>query len=351
MDIIESQVMPESFNVPMIVERPAGLPAVAAEIAGKAAAYAAQAQSENTRLAYASDWAMFQAWCELQGAVALPADPAVVLAFLVDTAGQVRVSTQRRRLSAIKDAMRHGGHHLDTNSAAFRDVWKGIRRAHGQPPVKKSALLTALLRRALATIPGSLTGLRDRALLLVGFAGALRRSELAAVEVSNRPAANWIEETTEGLIVHLATSKGDQEAEGQQVGIPYGSNPSTCPVRAWRAWLQAAEITEGPAFRKIDRHANIGADALCNHSVAFIVKRTIMAGEIGAGASEQEAAKVAKRFAAHSLRSGLATSAAANRAPGHLIQQQLRHKKYDTTAGYIQSALLHTDNAATMAGL
>ena len=334
-----------------IIQRPAGVPALAAEIAEKAAGYAAQAQSENTRLAYANDWAVFQAWCDVQGAVAMPAAAEVVLAFLVDTAGQVKVSTQRRRLSAIKETMRQNGFHLDTTLGTFRDVWKGIRRAHGQPPVKKSALLTALLRRALATLPETPPGVRDRALLLVGFAGALRRSELAAVEVSSRPGANWIEETTEGLIVHLAASKGDQEGGGQQVGVPYGSNPATCPVRAYRAWLQAAGITEGPAFRKIDRHGKIGADALCDHSVAFVIKRTIVAGEIGNGASEQEAAQVAKRFAGHSLRSGLATSAAANRAPGHLIQQQLRHKKYDTTSGYIQSALLHSENAAGMAGL
>jgi integrase len=221
----------------------------------------------------------------------------------------------------------------------------------GQPPVKKAALITVLLRRALAILPDTLTGARDRALLLVGFAGALRRSELAGIEAAPRQGVHWIEETGEGLIIHLAGSKGDQEGEGAAVGVPYGSNPSSCPVRAYRAWLQAAQIVEGPVFRKIDRHGKIHAGALCAHSIAFVIKRAIMAGEISNGASEEEAAATAARFAGHSLRSGLATSAAANRAPGHLIQRQLRHKKFDTTSGYIQSALLHTDNAAQMARL
>jgi Phage integrase family len=188
-------------------------------------------------------------------------------------------------------------------------------------------------------------------LLLVGFAGALRRTELAAVEVSPRSGANWIEDGADGLTIHLASSKGDQEGKGAVVGIPYGSNPSTCPVRAWRAWLQAGQIREGPAFRSINRHGQLGDTALCDHAVALIVKRSIVAGEVANGASESEATAVAKRFAGHSLRSGLATSAAANDAPPHLIQRQLRHKKFETTNGYIQTADLLRKNAASMAGL
>lgn len=327
------------------------VPVIAAEIAEKARAYAAQAQSSNTRRAYASDWQTFQAWCDVQGIDAMPASPANVLAFLIDTAGKVKVSTQRRRLSAIKEAMRQAGHHLDTTGAAFRDVWKGIRNAHGVPPVKKAALLTVALRHALANLPDNAVGIRDRALMLIGFAGALRRSELAGVEVAARSGADWIEESAAGLTVHLAKSKGDQEGAGQVVGIPYGSNPATCPVRAYKAWIEAAAVTSGPAFRRINRHGQIGTDALCDHSVALIIKRAIVAGEIANGATEDEAKAIAAKFAGHSLRSGLATSAATNKAPGHLIQRQLRHAKFDTTAGYIQAAELHTDNAAGMAGL
>jgi integrase len=212
-------------------------------------------------------------------------------------------------------------------------------------------MVTAVLRHALDLLPDGLIGARDRALLLIGFAGALRRTELASVEAAERPGVNWIEDGRNGLTVHLARSKGDQEGEGQTIGIPFGSNPATCPVRAWRAWLEVSKITEGPAFRSVNRHGQLGADPLCDHSVAFVIKRAIVAGAVAGGASKEEAVATAKKFAGHSLRSGLATSAAANRAPGHLIQRQLRHKKFDTTAGYIREAELLIENAAAMAGL
>ncbi|WP_407122843.1 hypothetical protein [Bradyrhizobium sp. STM 3561] len=327
------------------------LPATAVEIAAKAKGYADQAQAENTRSAYASDWAVFEEWCGRQGVASHAADAGIVLAFLVDTAGKVTVSTQRRRLAAIKSRLRHFGLALDTSAEPFRSVWKGIRRAHGRPPAKKSPLMPAQLRRALGAVPSGLTGVRDRALLLIGFAGGLRRNELAAIEVLARPGADWIEEGPDGLTIHLVRSKGDQEGEGQAIGIPPGMHRSTCPVRAWRAWLEASGITAGPAFRSIDRHGRMSEDPLCAHSIALIVKRAAIAGELASGASQSDAEAVAKKFAGHSLRRGLATSAARNKAPGHLIQKQLRHRKYDTTAGYIEEAQLHDENAASYAGL
>jgi integrase len=125
----------------------------------------------------------------------------------------------------------------------------------------------------------------------------------------------------------------------------------TSALRHALATLSASGLTEWPAFRGVNRQGQLGRDALCDHAVALIVKRSIVAGAIARGASEADALATAKRFAGHSLRSGLATSAAANDAPGHLIQAQLRHKKFDTTSGYIQTAMLHRRNAAGMAGL
>ena len=330
----------------------ARLPVAAAEFAEKAAAYAAASQAVNTRKAYTGDWSTFMDWCGVQNVVPLPASSATVTAFLIDTAGKVAVTTQRRRLAAIRDIHRKGGHDLNLDDSGFRDVWSGIRRQHGRPPVKKAALVTNALRDAIENLPETITGIRDRALLLVGFAGALRRNELAAVQIESKGGATvWVEDGADGLTVHLQHSKGDQEGAGQQIGIPFGSNPTTCPVRAWRDWLSASCITEGAAFRSINRHGQIGGAALCDHAVAFIVKRSIVAGAIARGATKSDALESAKRFAGHSLRSGLATSAAANDAPGHLIQRQLRHKKFDTTSGYIQAADLHRKNAAGMAGL
>lgn len=325
--------------------------ALATKIAERAKSYSDQAQARNTRLAYDGDWRTFEAWCARHGAKSLPAAASTVAGFLVDTAGAVAVSTQRRRLAAIKAMHKRAGHHLDLSTGPFQEIWQGIRRAHGRAAVKKAPMITAVLRQALDLLPDSLIGVRDRALLLIGFAGALRRTELCSVEVAERPGANWIEDSRDGLTLHLARSKGDQEGEGQAVGVPFGSNPSTCPVRAWRAWIELSKITEGPAFRSINRHGQLGKDPLCDHSVAFVIKRAIFVGAVASGTSKEEATVAARKFAGHSLRSGLATSAAANRAPGHLIQRQLRHKKYETTVGYIRSAELLMENAAAMAGL
>ena len=327
------------------------LPVDRAEIAEQAAAYAKAAQSDNTQRAYQGDWATFAGWCEVQGEESLPASAGTVAAFLIATAGKIAVVTQRRRLAAILHKHREAGHHLDLTVPGFQSVWAGIRRTHGRPPVKKQAIMTPVLRHALEALPDTITGMRDRALLLVGFAGALRRTELAVAAVSaGEGAAVWIEETADGLTVHLNKSKADQEGDGQQVGIPFGSNPATCPVRAWRTWLQAAGITSGRAFRSIDRHGRIG-ESISDKAVALIVKSTIVAGELAHGASESDALAIAGRFAGHSLRSGLATSAAVNDVAGHLIQKQLRHKKFDTTSGYIQAANLHRKNAAAGVGL
>jgi site-specific recombinase XerD len=338
-------------NLPAIIE-PQNLPAVAAEIAAKAKGYAKQAKAENTRRAYAADWRAFQAWCDAHREQAMPAPATTLLAYLVDQAGILKVATLERRLSAIREAHRYAGHELETGHIGFRDVWRGIRRQHGAPAVQKAPLLTAALRGAVDVLPGTLAGCRDRASLLIGFASALRRSELAALEVTPRVGASGtVEQTPEGLIIHLMRSKTDQDGEGQTVAVPFGSNPSTCPVRAYSAWIEASQIKEGPVFRAIDRHGHLAVDALTDRSIALIVKRAVVTGETARGASEEEAQVTARKFAGHSLRAGLATSAAANGAAGHLIQKQLRHRKFETTARYIRSAELFKQNAAGQVGL
>ena len=328
-----------------------GLPAVVASLADRAKDYAAKARSDSTRAAYASDVRAFEAFCDEQGFCALPSTTGAVLAFLIEGAATLKVSTLRRRLVAIRRAHAAAGHDLDTASAAFRDVWAGLQREHGQPPNKKRALLTAELRRAVEALPETLAGRRDRALILVGFAAALRRSELAGLEVARRDGAAWIEARDDGLVVHLGKTKTDQRGAGAEVGIPYGADPATCPVRNYRAWLKAAKLKAGPAFRPIDRHGNLSEGALTGRAIAEVVKRAIVTLALREGASEKHAEERAAAYAGHSLRSGLATSAAANDAPGHAIQRQLRHKRFDTTSGYIRAGQLFKQNAAGMAGL
>ncbi|HEV2596625.1 MAG TPA: tyrosine-type recombinase/integrase [Sphingomicrobium sp.] len=321
-------------------------------LADRARDYTAQAKSENTRRAYASDWRAFVHWCNQHKLCPMPAGAATLAAYLTAHAGILKVSTLTRRLSAVREAHRYAGFDIDTSSIAFRDLWRGIRRAHGAPARQKAPLLTSGLRKAIAALPDTILGRRDRALLLVGFAAALRRSELVTLEVRHREGAlGWIEETAEGLKVNLARAKADQEGEGAAVGVPYGVNPETCPVRAYRDWVAVSGITDGPAFRSINRHGQMGAYALAGRSVARIVKRAIVAAGVAEGLSVEEAEVQAEQFAGHSLRAGLATSAAANDAPGHAIQRQLRHARFDTTIKYIRAGNLFKGNAAGMAGL
>jgi site-specific recombinase XerD len=184
------------------------------------------------------------------------------------------------------------------------------------------------------TLGDDLAGHRDRALLLIGFAGAFRRSELVALDVADAT------EGHEGLTVHLRRSKTDQEGQGRTVGIPFGANLATCPVRAWRAWIEASAITEGPVFRSVDRHGHIGTTRLTGQSVAHIVKRhAAMAG------------LDPEQIAGHSLRAGLATSAAAAGVPERVIANTTGHKGSAMLRRYIREGTLFGQNAAAAVGL
>jgi integrase len=182
-------------------------------------------------------------------------------------------------------------------------------------------------------LPQSLRGLRDRALLLVGFAGGFRRSELAALDLTD------ITDGEEGLTVLIKRSKTDQEAAGRVIGICYGSAPDTCPVRACRAWVKASGIVEGPVFRHF-HNQKMGDRAISPQTVALVVKRT--AERAGLDSDE---------FAGHRLRSGLATTAAKNGASERAIMKQTGHRSVQMVRRYIREAELFQDNASARLGL
>ena len=257
------------------------LPATLQDLAEKAADYASKARAANTRRAYEADWRAFEDWCRDQNLAAMPAAPGTVMVYLTAHAGALKVSTLSRRPSAIHAAHDHAGAPLDlASSRGLHEVWKGIKNTHGTAKAKKTALLTTELRAAIDALPqDTLIGLRDRALLLVGFSAALRRSELVALHLGEGLGLSTIEATADGLVLFLARAKTDQQAEGTKLGVPYGTNPDTCPVRAFLRWREAAGLREGPVFRLIDRHGNIGSAALTDHTAAKIVKRTIKAGD------------------------------------------------------------------------
>ena len=226
----------------------------------EAAEYATHSRAESTLRAYRSDWKAFTEWCREHDLVALPAEPVTVAMYLSDGARTLKASTLRRRLSSIAVAHQTAGLSNPVEDARVKATWAGIRRTHGTAQRGKDPVLIADLRLMVAVLPDSLIGRRDACLLLLGFASALRRSELVALNVED------LSETDEGLIVTVRRSKTDQEGEGREIGVPYGSNPSTCPVRVTRAWLESSGIESGPVLRSVDRHGTIGTTALSEQS-------------------------------------------------------------------------------------
>ena len=232
---------------------------------------------------------------------------------------QVRPSTIGRRVAAIRYAHKLAGLPLPTDDERVRATVRGIRRSLGAAPSKKTPA-TAERVIGMAPLAGTrLSATRDRALLLIGFAGAFRRSELVALNLED------IEETAEGLRVTIRRSKTDQEGHGHVIAIPRGV--IACPVTALKAWLEAAGIAQGPVFRPVAKGGRIQATRLTDRSVADIVK-----------AHAQRAGLDPKLFAGHSLRSGFPTSAAARGASIFKMADQSRHKSMDTLRGYVRDA-------------
>ena len=311
---------------------------LAADIVERMREYAAASRAENTWRAYQYDLEHFARWCATHGiGEPIPADPGVVAAYLTAYAGEdgLAVSTLARRLYALSALHRLGGHPSPSEAPEVRLVWSGIRRTHGTAPTKKAATLTKMIRRLVKPLDEHRPkDIRDRALLLIGFAGAFRRSELVAFDVAD------IAETDGGLHITVRRSKSDQEGAGDVVGIPFGSHPPTCPVRAWRAWLAVSEIAEGPAFRGVTRHGHISTRRLSAQAVADVVKER--AAAIGLDA---------KTFAAHSLRAGFATEAFGQGVPEFSVMRHGRWKSASSMRGYIREGSLWSDNAAAKLGL
>ena len=208
----------------------------------KAQAYQDAADAPATLRAYAADLANYEAWCEKHGFEAMPATPEVVGAYLAAAGEGYAMPTLRRRVAAIARACGIAGCPLDTKHPAIRETLRGIGRKHGTPARRAAALTTAEIRKLSRACGTTLAGARDRALFLLGFAGALRRSELVGLDIEH---VTW---TSEGLRLQIERSKTDAEGKGAEIAIPRGRSEETCPVTALQAWLTAAQITAGPHF-------------------------------------------------------------------------------------------------------
>jgi site-specific recombinase XerD len=316
------------------VRASADVPIALVDLGDVANEYARRSRAEATVKAYRSDWRAFVAWCDQHAATALPAAPTTVAAYLADHAGTLKAATLRRRLTSIGVAHGAAGHRDPADDARVKAVWAGVRRTHGTAQHPKEAAVTSDIKAMVASLPDSALGRRDACLLLIGFATGMRRSELVALDVDD------VADTPDGLLVTITRSKTDQAGEGRQVGVPYGSNPITCPVRAWRAWLATAAIDSGPLFRPIDRFGRIADARLSAQAVALIVKRAAAAAGLDPA-----------RYAGHSLRSGMATSAARAGATELEIMNQTGHRSLPVLRRYIRRGSLFTDNAAAKLGL
>lgn len=322
-------------TAPALIE-PAALPATVAPLVEAAQDYARAARADNTRRAYGVAWQDFATWCEEKELAALPASPSTVGLYLTDRAATHKVATLRLRLVAIRQAHVLAGYSLDTHAREVREVFAGIIRTHGTAPTKKAAAVVEIIRDAVRVLDKAqgLRPLRDRALLLVGFAAALRRSELVALDLAD------VAFNADGVVVNLRRAKTDQEGKGAEIGIPFGRDPLTCPVLALRAWIDAAGIEAGAIFRGINKAGRVGADRLTDRAVALLVKAAVEA----AGHDPAD-------YSGHSLRSGFITSAARAGVPEAHIQNQSRHRSLPVLRGYIRRGSLFTDNAAARVGL
>jgi site-specific recombinase XerD len=290
-------------------------------------------RADSTWRAYDSDFRHFQAWCSEHGLSALPAEPLTVATYLAALESSHSPSTIRRRLAAISVSHQLAGLETPTGDAGVKSVWAGIRRCKGVAPRKVRAARTKVITALVAPLGNRLIDVRDRTLILIGFAGALRRSELVALDIDD------VGEDAGGLVLSIRRSKTDQEAEGAIRGLPYGSHPGTCPVRAWRAWIDASDITTGPAFRGVDRHGRLRSTRLSDRAVADIIKRR--AARAGLDGS----------FAGHSLRSGFATEGYSQGTPELAIMRHGRWNSASVMRGYVQEGTLWSDNPAARLGL
>jgi len=257
---------------------------------------------------------LFKAYCDAKGVSSLPALPETLAAYLAAEAQTAKPSTIGRRVAAIRYAHKLAGVETPTDAEGVKATMRGIRRTFGGARNKKAPAVAAKMRSMVAMAPEGLAGLRDRALLLVGFAGAFRRSELVALDVAD------IAETETGMLATIRGSKTDQERQGVTIAIARGD--IACPVKALRAWLDAADIEAGPLFRPINRHGNLLASRLTAQSVASIVK-----------AYATRAGFDASAYSGHSLRAGFLTSAAGNGASIFKMMDVSRHKSVDTLRG------------------
>ncbi|WP_417210204.1 tyrosine-type recombinase/integrase [Antarctobacter sp.] len=301
--------------------------------------YARAAASDNTRKAYAKDWAHFTRWCRLKGAEPIPPSPEMIGLYLADmasgsgpfpsqsTSHPLSASTIDRRLSGLAWNYAQRGFSLDRKNRHIATVLAGIKRRHARPPVQKEAILAEDILAMVATLPHDLRGLRDRAILLLGYAGGLRRSEIVSLDVhkdDTPDSGGWLDVFDKGVLLTLNAKTGWREVE-----IGRGSTEQSCPVHALKQWLFFAKIDFGPVFVGISRDGQRALETRLNDKhVARLIKRAVLDAGIRSELPEKERQAL---FSGHSLRAGLASSAEVDE---RYVQKQLGHASAEMTRRY-----------------
>lgn len=296
--------------------------------------FAALADAPNTQRAYSSDWKQFLTWCSIRNKCPLPADSDDLALYARHCAKTLKMSTIQRRLAAIAEAHSRNGHEVPNQTWVVKSTMRRLRRENGAPARGKDPILVKDIQAMVEQCPATLSGLRDRATLLIGFAAALRRSDLVNLDISD------VTTSDEGIVLLIRKGKTDQKREGRKVAIPFGEHSATCPVTALTDWLNAAGIMDGPLFRAVTKYERPRTTRMSDRTVAEIVK--LYASRIG---------KTVDLFSGHSLRSGLATSAAIAGASERSIQNQTGHKSLIVLRRYIRDASLFRENVAGKLGL
>ncbi|MCD2363065.1 tyrosine-type recombinase/integrase [Sulfitobacter mediterraneus] len=312
--------------------------------------YARAAASDNTLKAYAKDWTHFARWCRMKGAELLPPSPEMIGLYLADLASgtgsspALSVSTIDRRLSGLAWNYAQRGFVLDRKNRHIASVLAGIKRKHARPPVQKEAILAEDILAMIATLPFDLRGLRDRAILLLGYAGGLRRSEIVSLDCGKDDtpdSGGWIQIFDKGALLTLDAKTGWREVE-----IGRGSSEQTCPVHTLEQWLHFAKIDFGPVFVGTSRDGKRALEARLNDKhVARLIKRTVLDAGIRSELPEKDRLAL---YSGHSLRAGLASSAEVDE---RYVQKHLGHASAEMTRRYQRRRDRFRVNLTRAAGL
>ncbi len=279
-------------------------------------------RAPGTLKAYEQDWGHFRDWCQGVGRPALPASEETLELYLTHFSAVHKLSTLQRRVSGISQTHQAAGHPSPVGPGA-RAILEGVARARGARPAQKAALTPAQLLDICRQLdPSTAIGVRDRALLVLGFATGLRRSELAALQLED------VEFVEQGIIVEVRKSKTDQRAQGRAIGIFPGSREETCPVRTTQVWLEKRGTTAGALFTRLDDAAAPGQGITGGH-IAEILK--VAVERIGLDPAN---------YSGHSLRAGMITAASSAGVPDTAIMRRSGHKSIATLQRYMRGTNL-----------